>query len=464
MHRVVTALALCFAANLPAEGVIPVQAPVGEMVEGVACASDPSQTYTLYLPRMFDAGKKWPVLLIFDPRGRSVLAAELFREAADTYGWILVSSDNTRSDGPMEPNVVALQALWPEVHTRLPARFDRIYTTGFSGGVAVAYALSRSTHEVAGIIACGGRFLPDALEGAGLPIFSAVGDTDFNFREMHKVDDFIAELGHAHRLVVFEGPHTWMPPSLASEAVGWFELLAMTEGLRPIDRELVASLFALDLASARSAETEGQLIAAARRYREMISTYEGLHDTAAAKRAADRLQKSAEHKRQAKDLKRWNAWEHQYLEDMNRQFYLLRNSEIAPPAARLARDMRIDELKRRAREPGFEGVTARRSINALSTGLNFYLARDFTAAGQYDRLAVCLELGVQVREDNPVGWYNLACARARLGREDAAMAALEQALELGFARDDLLAEDPDIDSLRDRDDFKALFAGRESAE
>ena len=80
--------------------------PAGELVPGVESEVDPTQTYTLYLPRAFDASKKWPVLLIFDPRGRSVLAAELFREAADTHGWILVSSDNTRSDGPMEPNLV----------------------------------------------------------------------------------------------------------------------------------------------------------------------------------------------------------------------------------------------------------------------------------------------------------------------------------------------------------------------
>ncbi len=141
----------------------------------------------------------------------------------------------------------------------------------------------------------------------------------------------------------------------------------------------------------------------------------------------------------------------------------MRYAEIAPPAARVARDLRIDELKRRALEPGFEGTTAQRALNALSSGLNFYLARDLTAAGQYDRLAVCLELGLQLREDNVVGWYNLACARARLGREDAAVAALERALDLGFDRDELLATDPDLDPLRDREDFKALLAGRTAA-
>jgi predicted esterase len=463
MRGVVSVLALCFAATLGAAGVPPVQAPVGEMVEGIACASDPTQTYTLYLPRGFDTAKRWPVLLIFDPRGRSVLAAELFREAADTYGWILVSSDNTRSDGPMEPNVVALRALWPEVHTRLPIEPDRIYTAGFSGGAAVAYVLSRSTREVAGIIACGGRFLPDVLEGNVVPVFSIAGDTDFNYHEAHLVNEFLTKQGNLHRLVIFEGPHSWMPQSLASEAVAWFELLEMQSVPQNRDPEVVAALWADDLVQATALESGGQVIDAARCYREMTATYDGLHDTTAARNAAERLEKSAEFKRQAKDLRRWNAFERDYFEQMNRQFYVLRNAEIAPPTAQIARDLRIDELKRRALEPGVEGITAQRALNALSSGLNFYLARDLTVEGRYDRVAVCLELGLQVREDNPVGWYNLACARALLGRTEAAVAALEKALELGFDRDELLATDPDLDALRSRDDFKALLTARTSA-
>jgi predicted esterase len=440
--------------------VSPITAPVGEMVEGIACASDPTQTYTLYLPAGFEPDRKWPVLLIFDPRGRSVLAAELFREAADAYGWILVSSDNTRSDGPMEPNVVALRALWPEVHTRLPAQFDRIYTAGFSGGAAVAYVLSRSTRDVAGIIACGGRFLPDDLEGNDVAIFSTAGDTDFNYLEMHRVDEFLAEQGNPHRLVIFEGSHAWMPPSLAGEAVAWFELLAMKNDLRPTDSDFVSSLYAEDVAKAEELEGGDRLVAAVRRYREITATYGGLLDTAAASDAARRLGKSAELRRQQKELKRWKSFERDTLQQMNRQVYELRNSEIVPAAARLARGLRIDELNRRKLEPGVEGVTARRVLNALSSLLNFYLPADFSASGQYDRLAVSYELAVRVREDNATAWYNLACARALLGREDSAVEALERAFEHGFDRGELVATDPDLDSLRDREDFKALLALR----
>jgi hypothetical protein len=242
--------------------------------------------------------------------------------------------------------------------------------------------------------------------------------------------------------------------------VAWFEILAMKTGLRPPDAGLIRSLYARDVAAAEKLESREQLAAAERRFREIEATYEGLHDTSAAATAVERLGTSTELRRQNKNLKRWDAWERDFLEQMNRQFYELRHAEIPPPVAKLARGFRINEIVRRSAEPGLEGVTARRAVNALATGLDFYLARDFTAAGQYDRLALCYELGLMIQRDNPTLWYNLACALTLLGREDAAMDALEQALVRGFDHEELLATDPDLAPLRDRDDFRALIAAR----
>ena len=129
---------------------------------------------------------------------------------------------------------------------------------------------------------------------------------------------------------------------------------------------------------------------------------------------------------------------------MDWQFYRLRNAEITPPAARVARAASCHELERRAGRSGIEGVTAQRALNALSSGLNFYLARDFTAAA-----------------NSTTGWWSSRAWTAGPGRlsvgcrtlpvpapwwscKDAAVAALERALELGFDRDQLLATDPDL--------------------
>ncbi len=461
MRHVILILVLGVSMAVPAADDPPLRVAIGEMAQDIACASDPSQTYTLYLPQGFTSDRRWPVLLVFDPRGRSVLAAELFREAADTHGWILVSSDNTRSDGPWEPNAKAIAALWPEVHDRLPADFDRIYLAGFSGGGAVAYVLSGTTGEVAGILACGARHFPDRLKGNDVPIFSTAGDTDFNYHEMHDVDEFLGKRGNPHRLSIFDGGHTWMTPEVAQDAVEWFELLAMRSELREPDPKLVETMYEADLSAAKMLESEDRLIEAARRFNEMGRTYDGLRDTAEVRASAKKIEGSPEFRRQRKEIKRWDDFERQYLGEMNLQFAELRNAEIIPPMAQMARRFRIEELQRRALEPGVEGVTARRAINSLVTGLGYYLPRDFMAANQYDRLAASLELALTVNDQNPVSWYNLACANARLNRGEPAVEALAKALDMGFNRTELLATDADLDSLRERDDFKAMLASIE---
>jgi len=38
----------------------------GRLVEGLRCESDPSQTYTLYLPSGYTSSRRWPALLVLD--------------------------------------------------------------------------------------------------------------------------------------------------------------------------------------------------------------------------------------------------------------------------------------------------------------------------------------------------------------------------------------------------------------
>jgi predicted esterase len=410
------------------------------------------------VPSTYTSKRRWPVLLVFDPRGRSLLAAELFREAAETHGWIIVSSDNTRSDGPMEPNMVALQALWLDIHERLPTDFDRIYAAGFSGGAAVAYVLSKATGELAGIIACGGRSLEIQFEDTDVAVFSAAGDTDFNFLEMHRLDEYLTERGNPHRLVIFEGAHTWMPSSVALEAVEWFELLAMRGGARNRDQNMVDSLYASDLAKARALVADGQLVFAARRLREVESTYAGLHDTSEAKAAATRIESDDQYRLQLKQARRASGYEKKCIERNSVELSRLRNSDVSPPTRQLAGNLHIRDLERISERPGVEGLAAQRCLNSLYSALSFYLPLEDLPKQRYAQVATSYELSLMIRSDNSVVWYNLACVRATLGQKSAAVEALAMALENGFNRFELLETDTDLDPLRNREDFKALMA------
>ncbi|UCE02217.1 MAG: hypothetical protein JSW67_13340 [Candidatus Latescibacterota bacterium] len=168
--------------------------PTGQFVEGITCRSDTTQTYTLYLPSSYQPEREWPALLVFDPRGRSLRAATLFRDAAESYGWIVVSSNDTRSDGPCEPNARALRALWPEVHERYAVDAERIYAAGFSGGVLVAWDLAQFAKppSLAGIIGAGGRPAPEIpVETIAFAHFGTAGHLDFNDAAMKELDAIV---------------------------------------------------------------------------------------------------------------------------------------------------------------------------------------------------------------------------------------------------------------------------------
>ncbi len=69
---------------------------------------------------------------------------------------------------------------------------------------------------------------------------------------------------------------------------------------------------------------------------------------------------------------------------------------------------------------------------------------------------------VQSAPSRPVGHYNLACALARLGREDEAIAALHAAVECGWRETLHTSIDPDLAILRHDDRFVALLAEMKS--
>lgn len=191
------------------------------LVEKVACANDATQTYTLYLPAPYTPQRRWPVLFVFDPRGRGTMAAQIFKDAAERFAWIIASSDNTRSDGPLEPNRRAVAAMWPDVLTRYSVDARRIYIAGFSGGAGVATVVATSTGHVSGIIAAGAPDPGESEKAPPVAWFGAAGRLDFNFLDAKSTDERMLRAGNPRRLEYFDGAHQWIPNAMAMRAAGW---------------------------------------------------------------------------------------------------------------------------------------------------------------------------------------------------------------------------------------------------
>jgi predicted esterase len=436
--------------------------PVGEIVPRVVCAADPQQSYALYLPTSFSKSRTWPLLYLFDPRRRGALAAERFREAAERYGWILASSNNTMSDGPMAPNAAAINAMWSDVNGRFPIDPLRVYAGGFSGGARTACLFAQKMEgRVAGVIACGGGFSdaqpPDG--GTRFAFFGSVGNVDFNYGEMRRLDRTLAKLDAKHRLEVFDGPHSWCPAPVCTKAIEWMELQAMKTGARSRDSDLVLRLFRERLERAAALERTGRAVDAFLRYSEAAEDFAGLTDTQAADASRARLGERPEVR---KGLARQVRLEEAESRSWQRRWRDLRaalGSDPPAPLRAIVNQLQIATLRRESGpdRPEPDRLSSARILEQLYVETAFYLPRDF--ASKHDLLRAELATGIaeQLKPDRAgAAWYDLACFRAVAGDRKEALESLRVAVKKGFRQLEQIETDPDLASLRGEKDYRSI--------
>jgi predicted esterase len=379
------------------------QAPPGRLEAQVRSATDTSQTFALYYPPGYSTERRWPVLLVLDPRGRALLALKLFQDRAARLGWVILSSYNTLSDGPPEPNVDALNAMlaWAQAHPSLDP--TRLYLAGFSGTAraALGFAVALRGH-VAGVIAVGGA-LGFTLGGpetafardSTFAYFGSAGTRDFNYEEVLALAERFRTTQVPFRVIPFEGPHSWPPVEVCGDALDWLELRAMLGGLRMMDSGWVRARLADEVARAAELERSGRWAdalrlddAIARDYARWPEAGDAAGKAAALRRSPVLTKYDAEARRLAeRDL-------HQGVE-LPKIFAWARAQRDAPTLEALAGKLRIAELQRTAeRGDTLEAASARRLLARVFVNLAFYEPRAYLANGAASRALRMLEAAV----------------------------------------------------------------------
>jgi tetratricopeptide (TPR) repeat protein len=220
---------------------------------------------------------------------------------------------------------------------------------------------------------------------------------------------------------------------------------------------LVAEVHAADLAGAEALLAAGDELAALRRLRAIAATYEGLRDVTAETRRADELERSKEVRSLRSDEEWGRRYERQVL---IRAATIGRRLDSVEPApfVELVRILEPREILAAAAREGGRGDAGRRAVALAFTNLDFYIGRRLLVAGSWERARIAYQLALELKDDAAPTWYNLACAQARTGDDDDALASLARAVELGIALDRPLVEDPDLASLRGRPEIAALQA------
>jgi predicted esterase len=337
--------------------------PVGQRVARVTCIADETQSYALYLPSNYTGDKAWPVIFAFDPGARGSVPVERYEKAAETYGYIIIGSNNSRNGSTETVRIIS--TMMADAGSRFHMDPKRIYVAGMSGGARVALAVALNSPAVAGVIASSAGY-PDSTprKTVPFPIFATAGTEDFNHLELRELD---RALTSPHRLAIFEGGHVWLSSALATEAVEWMEVQAMKTGLAPrndarLEAILTSRLTAADRRANRKDTFED--------LQSIVADFEGLKDMSSVTARATELGRDAKVRDAIRRGRDEDATERRTLTDI----YLLEQQLATEDRQSVLIDLRSRwrDLATQARksEDSSNRRLARRVLGALSASVS----------------------------------------------------------------------------------------------
>jgi predicted esterase len=427
MHRLFAILLILapLAAQQTPPKLIPGQADLHR-----TCAAKPDQTYALYLPSSYTPTKKWPIIYAFDPSARGDRPVEALKAGAEKYGYIVAASNNSRN-GAWQPEIEAAQAVSDDTHTILAIDDHRVYFTGFSGGARVAGRIAQICKCAAGVYLNGAGFpsgTSPSPKDSVFPVFATVGNVDFNFPEVTRLDEALGAAGYPHFLRYFDGPHQWAPSEVAEEALTWFRLVAMRKDVALRDADFITLQREAEIARAKSFEQSGNLFYAWREYNQAIAIFDGLADVASLRTAATTLASQKEvrdgPKRQQHDFEEQKNLIADIVDAMSNFRGLNANLSGAVSATK-QRVTNLREAAEHEKKPE-KAIVLRRAVadvyvQAMETGSDRLAEKDIAVAKAYYQLAA------EAVPDSPNPLRTLAVAQAMDNNRKAALEALRQA-------------------------------------
>lgn len=360
------------------------------VIDHVTATADSRFHYAVALPTGFDSTRKaHPVLFVMDPRGRALIALALFREAATSLGWVVVSAYETASDDPNAPNVAAMEALIDDAQRKWRIDMRRVYLAGFSGTARFAWQMSGAMQgSVRGIFMAGAGLSSYAMLGVRMNGGSTVpalavssGNIDFNWSEIRATQDLLRDQPTILRFWYFNGTHQWPPKEIASDIIEWFQAEAMRQRFMPADSAWLAARRVRLAARADSLQKVGALEEAASLFAD-VARDGTMSNALEGARRRDAIARLPAMRAYVARLVNAQRDEQQAFREVAKTFAALRDGELPNDAARLTNALRIPQLMREAVSiDSVRALSAKRRLEHLMGTLTFYEPRGYMSNG-----------------------------------------------------------------------------------
>lgn len=422
----------------------------GVIYEKVKCLGHPGESYALILPRSYDATRKFPVVFFFDAQARGWLPVKRYLPLADSFGFILVASNNSKNGQNAQERNRIIYNFMQDVEQRFSVDPDRIYTGGFSGGARIAAGIGLANKNIAGTIGSAAGFPQlDHIANNRLAYVGIVGNKDFNYLEIRNLDrELEADRWH-HCLLIFDGHHQWPPLQTMKKAFGFMQTDAMRRQLIPINKTEIVSLKKNFEKQRTVAIRNKNLLLQMQTDRQLVAFLNGLTDVRVYENEIQHLLNNPVLKQQQQQQvvlkKEEQKWQQIYM-------LALKNRDTGWWKDALGN---LAHMMKSAKTPE-EKHMVRRLYNYLS--LMSYLYADgslknnqTTAAGKY------LKIYQTVDPKNPEVYFLKAQRFAMTGETRAVLPSLQKAADNGFRDVKRMENNPYFTNLQQNKMFRKIF-------
>jgi hypothetical protein len=274
-----------------------------------------------------------------------------------------------------------------------------------------------------------------------------VGNQDFNYTEIHQLDDALQTANYVHHLLVFDGIHQWPPKELVPDIFAWLRFDAMRQQSIPTNRAEVNQFIGINDKTAQAfAEqpSKQQEI-----YIKMLHYLQGLTDVVPLQDEIKRLSADKEvivYEKQQKQLLELEREQQQKyspaFESQNVEWWVKESA-------------RLQSLTKKFSGPGMNQLYQR--VLGFLSMTSYMYSTDTLKRGDLVDAEKYIEIYSLIDPKNAEHRYMAAQLAALNNNPDACFIALNQAFDLGFKDINRMKSDATFKPYQEEERFKSLL-------
>lgn len=247
----------------------------GVVTESVIVNDSIQESFALYLPKDFEISKNWPVIFLFDEKGRGSQLLRFFQEAAEKEGYILAASNNVHDSLPISQNILISNRMFNKTFQLFSIHPKRVYTGGRHTGGRLSSVIPVFVPNIEGVVSFGGT-LGNVEVLSTKNMFHYIGivsKENYNYPLMLSDEAILNNLKFPNQLLFLNDGDKLQELYQLQKAMQIFKLSSMAKGNIPLDKTFIDQSYEANLIDIEKLIAAKKLLEAEKLIEETQSVY-----------------------------------------------------------------------------------------------------------------------------------------------------------------------------------------------